>query len=331
MASRWFFLLLLITPSLAADDAENNFYFYPKGAIPCLEKASDDASCTGATNKELNYCLCGLGSYKNDFILGSARCIGEEAPKDVDETYETMKKACEDSGTPMKVTKEEFDEASHEGQVTTTTLDATTSTTTSTATGASATTATTTTTSGEVTATDAPSTSETSTPEDAGLSTAGTAGVAVGAAVGGAAIVGLFVWFFLQRRKKKTEESHPMLPNYEDRSPLTSSAEAKHGWPSPHPSSVWPSPHPSQAWPSPHPSQGWGTPDPQAGYYVPQKHGNMPAELSPEGIAVPTPVFEMDGTGVAVVEMPGSTPVDGPGEARPRSQPGGQPGEVKRT
>ncbi|KAK2938823.1 hypothetical protein FoTM2_002041 [Fusarium oxysporum f. sp. vasinfectum] len=239
MASRWFTLLLLLTPSLALD---NNFDFYPKGAQKCLSQAADDASCTGADSKELNYCLCGLGNYNNDFILGSAACIGKQSPGDVDETYDTMNEACSNSQTPMKVTKKD------------TTKDT------------------------------AAATTSAENNDNSGLSTGATAGVAVGAAVGGAAVVGLFVWFWMQRRRKNAEESHPMLPNYENRD-----------------GSPYQPTEPKPAWSAAgSPQQAMGTPDPNAGFYKPPE----PVELPPE----PAPVYEMDGTGTAV-EMD-STPVD---------------------
>ncbi|RBQ75044.1 hypothetical protein FVER14953_12045 [Fusarium verticillioides] len=284
MASRWFALLLLLTPSLALD---NNFDFYPKGAQQCLSQAADDASCTGADSKELNYCLCGLGNYNNDFILGSAACIGKQSPGDVDETYDTMNTACSNSQTPMKVTKKEFEEAAEKGasastsasvsaSASTATDAATFSTASATATDSASTT--------KDTAAAATTTSAKNNDEDTGLSTGATAGVAVGAAVGGAAVVGLLVWFWMARRRKNAEESHPMLPNYENRdgSPYQPT-ETKPAWSA-----------------AGSPPQAMGTPDPNAGFYKPPE----PVELPPE----PAPVYEMDGTGTAV-EMD-STPVD---------------------
>ncbi|KAJ4258787.1 hypothetical protein NW762_007874 [Fusarium torreyae] len=302
MASRWFTILLLLTPTLAL---ENDFYLYPKGAQSCLSKNADDASCTGKDAKEMNYCLCGLGSYKNDFILGSARCIGDKSPNDVDETYDTMKTSCDESSTPMKVTKKQFQDAAHEGETTTTSAGTTGTSATATGTAAAATT-----------------TSSDSEEADTGLSTGATAGVAVGAAAGGAAVLGLFVWLWLHRRKKNAAESQPMLPNYENgngASPYPGTAASPY-----HPT------EPKPAWSeagTPHPSQGWGTPDPNAGYYVPQKHGAVPVELPPDTVAAPNPVYEMDGTTAAPIEMPGSTPIDGrsempgstPVDARPES------------
>ncbi|KAF9762203.1 hypothetical protein IL306_003496 [Fusarium sp. DS 682] len=287
MASRWFTLLLLLTPSLALN---NNFDFYPKGAQKCLNQAADDASCTGADSKELNYCLCGLGNYNNDFILGSAACIGKQSSGDVDETYDTMNKACSNSQTPMKVSKQEFQEAAKNGG-TTSTEAATSTTATATATDSA-------TDSASTTKDTAAATTSAASDDDTGLSTGATAGVAVGAAVGGAAVVGLFVWFWMQRRKKNAEESHPMLPNYENRD-----------------GSPYQPTEPKPAWSAAgSPQQGFGTPDPNTGFYKPPAE---PAELPPDNtVAAPSPVYEMDGTGTAV-EMPGSTPVD-PRDTRSR-------------
>ncbi|KAF5609942.1 c2h2 type zinc finger containing protein [Fusarium subglutinans] len=283
MASRWFTLLLLLTPSLALN---NNFDFYPQGAQKCLSQAADNASCTGADSKELNYCLCGLGNYNNDFILGSAACIGKQSPGDVDETYDTMNKACSNSQTPMKVTKKEFEDAAEKGASSSSSSSMTTTTTTDAATSSTA----------SATATDSASTTKdtaaaatttTSTEnkdDDTGLSTGATAGVAVGAAAGGAALVGLLVWFWMQRRRKNAEESHPMLPNHENRD-----------------GSPYQPTEPKPAWSAAgSPQQAMGTPDPNAGFYKPPE----PVELPPE----PAPVYEMDGTGAAV-EME-HTPVD---------------------
>ncbi|KAF5577153.1 c2h2 type zinc finger containing protein [Fusarium pseudocircinatum] len=274
MASRWFTLLLLLTPSLALD---NNFDFYPKGAQKCLSQAADDASCTGADSKELNYCLCGLGNYNNDFILGSAACIGKQSPGDVDETYDTMNTACSNSQTPMKVTKKEFEEAAEKGASASTTTDAATSSTASAMATDSASTT-------KDTAAATTTTSAENNDEDTGLSTGATAGVAVGAAVGGAAVVGLLVWFWMHRRRKNAEETHPMLPSYENRD-----------------GSPYQPTEPKPAWSAAgSPQQAMGTPDPNAGFYKPPE----PVELPPE----PAPIYEMDGTGTAV-EVD-STPVD---------------------
>ncbi|KAL4726614.1 hypothetical protein ACLX1H_005502 [Fusarium chlamydosporum] len=290
MASRWFTFALLLTPALA--DLKNNFDFYPSGAQSCLEKNANDASCTGNDSKELNYCLCGLGNYNNDFILGSARCIGKESPNDLDETYDIMNKACKTSQTPMKTTKKEFEQAAHDGDTTSSATDAgTSSTTTATDTASTA------------SDTAASSTTDAAAADDdddsTGLSTGATIGVAVGAAAGGAAIVGLFIWLWLHRRKKNAEESHPMLPNY----------ESQHNSP-------YPPAEPKPAWANT-PTQGWQTPDPNAsGYYTPNnvKPNAGPVELPPDNlVAAPAPVFEMDGTSSAAVEMPGSTPVDAHG------------------
>ncbi|RGP65993.1 c2h2 type zinc finger containing [Fusarium sporotrichioides] len=281
MASRWFTLALLLTPSLAL---KNDFSFYPAGAQECLEKNADDASCTGSDAKELNYCLCGLGNYNNDFILGSARCIGQESPNDVDETYDMMNEACSNSNTPMKTSKKDFQQAAHDGE-TTTTAAGTSASATASATDTASTTS----------GTAAASTSDASDADaDTGLSTGATIGVGVGAAAGGAAIVGLVIWLWLHRRKKNAEESHPMLPNYES-----------------HNNSPYPPVEPKAAWGTT-PASGWQTPDPNAsGYYAQQKQHAGPVELPPDNlVAAPAPVFEMDGTSSGAVEMPGSTPVN---------------------
>jgi hypothetical protein len=283
MASRWFTLALLLTPSLAL---QNDFSFYPKGAQKCLEKNADDASCTGADSKELNYCLCGLGNYNNDFILGSARCIGQESPNDIDETYDMMVEACNNSQTPMKTSKADFQQAAHDGETTT-------SATGTTATASATDTASTTSDTAAAASTTDASNADADADADTGLSTGATIGVGVGAAAGGAAIVGLVIWLWLHRRKKNAEESHPMLPNYESNN------------------SPYPPVEPKAAWGTT-PASGWQTPDPNAsGYYPPPKQHAGAVELPPDNlVAAPAPIFEMDGTSSGAVEMPGSTPVD---------------------
>ncbi|CAF3614244.1 unnamed protein product [Fusarium graminearum] len=273
MASRWFTLALLLSPALAI---KNDFSFYPPGAQKCLYKNADDASCTGADAKEINYCLCGLGNYNNDFILGSARCIGQDSPNDVDKTYDMMNEACSNSDTPMKTTKKDFQQAAHDGETTTS------------ATGTATSTAATTSGTAASSTTDASNADE-----DTGLSTGATIGVAVGAAAGGAAVVGMAIWLLLRRRKKNVEESHPMLPNYESNN------------------SPYPPVEPKAAWGTT-PGSGWQTPDPNtSGYYAQPKQHAGPVELPPDNlVAAPAPIFEMDGTSSGAIEMLGSTPID---------------------
>ncbi|KAM0425437.1 hypothetical protein ACHAPT_009226 [Fusarium lateritium] len=288
MASRWLTLFLLLSPALAA---ENNFGFYPKGAQSCLYQAADDADCTGKDSKELNYCLCGQGSYKNDFILGSARCVGEESPGDVDETFDTMQQACKDSSTPLKVTKEEFQEAAKEGETTTTADSATTTTT------KSKQTADYTTTSGGRTVTviatsdNSNEDNTTSKDDDSGLSTGATIGIGVGAALAGAALIAGAVFLLLRRRRKRNaEESHPMLPNYDGNNAYNAS--------------TYPPSEPKPAWSTANApnQQGWN--HPYAGAYAPPK--------PPQDVANQNLVYEMDGSVVnPAIEMPGSTPHGG--------------------
>lgn len=289
MASRWLTLFLLLSPALAA---ENDFGFYPKGAQSCLYKAADDADCTGKDSKELNYCLCGQGSYKNDFILGSARCVGQESPDDVDKTFDTMQQACKDSSTPLKVTKEEFQEAAKEGETTTTTADSSTITTITTTTKSKQTADFTTTSGGRTitviaTSDNSNDDKDTTKNDSSSLSTGATIGIAVGAALVGAAFIGAGVFFLLRRRKRKSEESHPMLPpNYDGNHEYTGA-------------STYPPSEPKPAWATTAPNQQ-GYNHPYAGAYGPPK---------PQDVANPNLVYEMDGSiPPPLMEMPGTTP-----------------------
>ncbi|KAM5356829.1 hypothetical protein ACJ41O_003475 [Fusarium nematophilum] len=304
MASRWITLFLLLAPVVhGADKVENNFGFYPKGAQKCLEDSSKAAGCTsGDSISALNTCLCGNN---NNFIINSAKCIGDESPGDVDTTYDTMEQACGTSETPISVKKKAFQDAAAEGQASTTT--ATDSETTATSATESSETAQVTTTTGGKTITVVPTSDNSDSgknkdkDDDGGLSTGATIGIGVGAAVVGAIAVGAGVFFFMRRRKKNAEESHPMLPNYEANHEYTGST-------------TYPPTEPKPAWSTantPNPGQqGWGAPNPYPGAYAPK---DPAAELPPQSAG--NFVYEMDGTTPApAVEMPGSTPQEQQGQ-----------------
>ncbi|KFH46109.1 hypothetical protein ACRE_030420 [Hapsidospora chrysogenum ATCC 11550] len=179
-APLWY--LFLAVPSFAV---ENDFGFYPEGAQSCLDKASEGANCEGDTTNALNKCLC---SNTNDFITNAAECIGRDSPRDVDATYAIMRGACDDSATPMALSKDEFRKAS-EGS--TSSKDGSDSDNS-----------------------DGSDNSDDS--EGDRLSTGTTIGIAVGCSLVGAGIVAGIGWFLFRRYRKRVEESRPMLPQHND-------------------------------------------------------------------------------------------------------------------
>ncbi|RGP70208.1 c2h2 type zinc finger containing [Fusarium sporotrichioides] len=109
-----------------------------------------------------------------------------------------------------------------------------------------------------------------------GLSTGAIAGVVVGAVVGGAAVIGLLIWLWFQRRRKngnKLESNPPSSPKPEN-------------------SSTW------------------------ATEFKPEWTANAPVELPPTnyaGVELPpesAPIYEMDAMSTKPIEMQGSIPED---------------------
>ncbi|KAG8670801.1 hypothetical protein FPOAC2_04104 [Fusarium poae] len=111
-------------------------------------------------------------------------------------------------------------------------------------------------------------------PTSSGLSTGAIAGIAVGAVVGGVAIIGLLVWLWLQRRKKNGDKLESNPPN------------------SPKPESAW-GPEFKPEWTANAPVEL-----PPTNYAA--------AELPPESV----PIYEMDAMPTKPVEMQGSMPED---------------------
>ncbi|KAF4965994.1 hypothetical protein FSARC_6270 [Fusarium sarcochroum] len=207
-------VLLFISHALAI---ESSFAFYPKGAQSCLNKSAKDAGCTGSDVQELNQCLCGLQDDNQDFIFRSAKCIGRSSPDDLDKTYDTMATACDNSGTPITVTKKQF-QAAAKNERTSTTLTTGTSTTSSSTTAASSTS-----TSDEHTTTGVPASATSNSISDdnhnitkSGLSTGAFAGIVVAACVGGIALIGTIIHCVIKQRRGTGTEPHPTLPNYEN-------------------------------------------------------------------------------------------------------------------
>lgn len=117
-----------------------------------------------------------------------------------------------------------------------------------------------------------------------GLSTGAIAGIAVGAIAAGAAVIGILVWIWLQRRKKngdKLESNPPSSPKPEN----SWATEFKPEWTANAPAEL-----------------------PPTNYAA--------AELPPE----PAPIYEMDAMPTKPVEMPGSIPEDGKKEEKKEDQ-----------
>lgn len=314
-ASICFFLLA------ARSIAQSDFDFYPDGTQNCLESAAGRSNCDATNVPERNRCLCGNGG---DFIINTARCIGEDAPNDVQAVYDTMQEACSNSDTPMRISQSDFFDAANGEDVSSTT---TTEESTSTRTEESTTTADTTTV--DTTATDTtttetsagPTTTNTEGPSngdggDDGLSQGATIGIGVGAGVGGLALIGAAAAFLIRRRKRRTEESSPMLPQHtydHDRpttfppsEPSPSFGPFSDGKTSPSVSPYsnttqqghWHTSPPlfqGQQTPQPYPAQPYSAYNPQQQYggYAAQNDG--PVEI--DGVQQPQ-----------VAEMPGSSP-----------------------
>ncbi|CAI4217468.1 unnamed protein product [Parascedosporium putredinis] len=163
----------LISSSLAAR-FENDFSSYPGGAQACLTTADSNANCDGETVPTMNACLCSDGG---GFLTNTARCLGQNAPGDIDLTYGTLKVNCNGSKTPLSLSKDEFTEIADEAAKET------------------------------PPARRAPR-------DDEGLSSGATIGIAVGAALGGVALIAGLAFCLWRRRKAAKsfkEEANPML------------------------------------------------------------------------------------------------------------------------
>jgi len=264
-------------------EVEPEFEFYPKDAQPCLYEASEKASCPTSSNKAQNACFC---SNEYDFIVNTAKCMGNDDADLLSETYDTMSQACSDSGTPIGISQAEWEKAAAEGPST-----SSATTTESTTISISESEATTT---NESAATTTAAEEDNGAEGQDGISTGATVGIAVGCAVVGAALMaGIGFWLFRRYRRRDDQASAtPMLP--------------QHGFAGSAGTSTYPSsPYNDYTHQSPSsasymsPANGmeeasrWGTP-------------SAPSELPPQsdtGMAV-----EMEGSAVPPVEMMGSMP-----------------------
>ncbi|KYK61068.1 hypothetical protein DCS_02209 [Drechmeria coniospora] len=289
---------------------ESNFSFYPPKSQSCLDEAAKAAYCKGDSAREINVCLCGNGG---DFIINSAKCVGQKNKADVSSVYNIMSQACSDSGTPMTVSQSEFFKAAN-GEDTTTAA-RTTSTSMKGATKTSATPVVVT--SGGVTVTVTPTqTVVGGDDKKGGLSSGATIGIAVGASVAGvAALSGLILCLLHRRKKKAQEEAHPMLSqqDYHHPSPPTtypptepSPGFVAYGGAEAKTAAAW-------STSSPDCSPVYKSPVQHTGPYV-SPPAEAVAELPPQGVMYSQQsfaTFEMDGTGrqpVTAAEMPTTEP-----------------------
>lgn len=212
-------LLSFATTSFAA--FENDFSSYPEGAQQCLNDAADASSCNGDTVSAMNECLCGNGG---NFVLATAQCVAQEDSGDLESVYEIMSLHCSDSDTPLSISKADFLAAgSSTSTITSATNTKASKTTTTGSTNSpsvsvvtsvisgSTITATVTNTHGQATATGNGDN------EDKKVESANNTariGIIAGSVVGGLAIIGAMVFFFLRYRRRHSpghEEAHPML------------------------------------------------------------------------------------------------------------------------
>ncbi|KAG9256740.1 uncharacterized protein F5Z01DRAFT_486861 [Emericellopsis atlantica] len=273
-------------------EVKPNFEFYPKDAQSCLYEASDKASCPTSSNKAQNACFC-YNEY--DFIINTAKCMGNDDADLLSETYDTMSQACGDSGTPIGLSEAAWKNAAAEGSST-----SSAATTEATATSTNESAATTTTGTEAATTANESAAATTTTEEDNGagsqdgLSTGATIGIAVGCAVVGAALMGAIgFWLFRRyRRRDDPASATPMLPQHD-----FAGGEGTSAYPaSPYNDYTYKSPS-SASYMSPangmEESSRWGTP-------------TAPSELPPQSDVGMT--VEMEGSAVPPVEMMGSVP-----------------------
>ncbi|KAI5460488.1 hypothetical protein BGZ63DRAFT_404957 [Mariannaea sp. PMI_226] len=102
--------LLLLATSALAD--ENDFSFYPRRSQSCLYNSANTAKCTSGTAVSLNECLC---YNHNGFVTNAAACVGRKAYSEVYYVYRTMIRACNESGTPLSVSRDDFQAAAEAG------------------------------------------------------------------------------------------------------------------------------------------------------------------------------------------------------------------------
>ncbi|KAK3987566.1 hypothetical protein QBC44DRAFT_117598 [Cladorrhinum sp. PSN332] len=293
--------LILVSTSRAGTI---DFGFYPKTAQGCMYAAADTSQCESGTVSATNSCLCRNGG---NFVTDTASCLGRSSPRDLETVYTTMEEACRNSNTLLSVSEKDFMSA------------ASAATSTSSPTPS--------------TSADTSASTEQKDEEDKSLSTGALAGIIVGA-IAGLAVLGAVIFFLWRHRRKRGEESHPMLPYQQPSQPghmslLPTLGDESTPYSSPPGTGVWP-PKEQLGWmPSSNPAHNrasgfnWESPhqlvynpdadvsEKQHSAYQPHK----PVAPSPPGFAV----AELDSTSVqpatiheAPAEMAGSSPVQPP-------------------
>ena len=177
-------------------------------------------------------CICGQDPTENLFLPSFAKCVGRDSPKDINSTYAGLVYDCSVYDLSVNLTRVEFEQVAMEGRNNT------------------------------VAEPESPST----------LSTGAIAGIAASAIVGGGAMIGALIWFFLTQRKKNGDKLESNPPS----SPQQQTSTAQHLT-----------------------SPSWGT------EFKPEWTANAPAELPP---SYHTPMYEMDATPMKPIEMPASLP-----------------------
>ncbi|OHF00808.1 hypothetical protein CORC01_03882 [Colletotrichum orchidophilum] len=104
----------------------NDFSAYPAAARPCLDSAAAASGCTGNTVTEMNTCLCGNGG---NFVLGTSKCVENQAKDKLGDVYEMLLTSCTDSRTPLGISQAQFLDADDNDDAKSTTSSSSTSST----------------------------------------------------------------------------------------------------------------------------------------------------------------------------------------------------------
>ncbi|RGP69232.1 c2h2 type zinc finger containing [Fusarium longipes] len=117
MASRWFTLLLLLTPVLAmpeeTQEAENPYY--SDGIDVCI--AETMGICYIKPEDDIVPCLCGQdpADEEKEFLNKFAQCVGRELPNEIERSYKALAYDCKEYFVRLNMTKDEFTEAAEKG------------------------------------------------------------------------------------------------------------------------------------------------------------------------------------------------------------------------